>query len=705
MHRLRLGVAVAIAGVLAGATRVRAQPVRAGAEFQVNTTTTGSQRLPRLAHVAGGGFVAVWTDGEYGGDRNVLGQRYDAAGTRLGGEFQVNTYTTDAQFAALVAAGRKGDFVVVWSSYQGGAYPGLFGQLYDAAGNRRGGEFAVNTYTSGYQIPFDAAFDGSGSFLVVWTGIDGLDGSGAGVRGQRFDAAANRRGAEFQLNAQTAGDQVGASIGMNADGSFVAVWGTPDGSARGVHGQRFSAADVPVGGEFQVNAYTTGDQFVPRLGISGRGDFVVVWREPDGAGDGVFARLFDAAAAPLGAQFQVNTFTTGAQTGASVKMDEAGGFAVAWQSPFDGSVFGVSARRFRADGTPRDSEFVVNAFTSGVQGGGSVSSDDVGNLVVGYTDGTSRDGDLDGVFAQRFGGLRPTALSVDAAGNGVLQPDETAAIRPTWRNLNGGPLTFGGGLTAFGGPAGPTYTLADAAGDYGTVADGGSGACTDCYGVSVSGARPVLHWDATVVETITPDVLGQEKRWVLHVGDSFADVSLSSPFYRFIETLLHRGVTGGCTATSYCPTSGSTREQMAVFVLVAREGAGYAPPACGTPMFGDVPASSPFCKWIEELARRGIVGGCGGGNYCPGAAVTREQMAVFVLRTLDPALSPPACAPPNIFADVPETSPFCKWIEELSRRGIVSGCGGGNYCPTQPVTRQEMGVFISATFGLTLYGP
>ena len=80
-------------------------------------------------------------------------------------------------------------------------------------------------------------------------------------------------------------------------------------------------------------------------------------------------------------------------------------------------------------------------------------------------------------------------------------------------------------------------------------------------------------------------------------------------------------------------------------------------------------------------------------------------MAVFVLRTLDPALVPPACTPPNIYGDVPETSPFCPWIEELTRRGVVTGCGGGNYCPTASVTREQMGVFISVTFGLTLYGP
>ena len=117
-----------------------------------------------------------------------------------------------------------------------------------------------------------------------------------------------------------------------------------------------------------------------------------------------------------------------------------------------------------------------------------------------------------------------------------------------------------------------------------------------------------------------------------------------------------------------------------------------------------MPAADPFCRWIEELARRGVVAGCGGGAFCPGAAVTREQMAVFLLRTLDPALDPPACATP-VFADVPAASPFCRWIEELARRGVTSGCGGGNYCPAAPNTRGQMAVLVTAGFGLKLYGP
>jgi hypothetical protein len=84
--------------------------------------------------------------------------------------------------------------------------------------------------------------------------------------------------------------------------------------------------------------------------------------------------------------------------------------------------------------------------------------------------------------------------------------------------------------------------------------------------------------------------------------------------------------------------------------------------------------------------------------------VTREQMAIFALRTLDPALDPPACGTPSQFADVPAGSPYCRWIEELARRHVVAGCGDGNYCPAGPVTREQMGVFIGLTFALTLLG-
>jgi hypothetical protein len=54
----------------------------------------------------------------------------------------------------------------------------------------------------------------------------------------------------------------------------------------------------------------------------------------------------------------------------------------------------------------------------------------------------------------------------------------------------------------------------------------------------------------------------------------------------------------------------------------------------GAPSFADVPPSNPFYGFIEALAASGITGGCGGGNYCPNNPVTRGQMAVFLAKAL-----------------------------------------------------------------------
>jgi S-layer family protein len=121
-------------------------------------------------------------------------------------------------------------------------------------------------------------------------------------------------------------------------------------------------------------------------------------------------------------------------------------------------------------------------------------------------------------------------------------------------------------------------------------------------------------------------------------------------------------------------------------------------------VFQDVPLSHPLWRFVHSLYNAGVTSGCASGTYCPNSSVTRDQMAVFLLATLDPAIRPPACTTP-VFGDVPASSPFCRYIEELARRGIASGCGGGNYCPASVATREQMAVFVTVTFGLSLYGP
>jgi hypothetical protein len=711
--------------------------VRAGAEFRVNTYTPGYQysRVNAAAASTDGRFVVVWeSGGQDGSGYAVMAGRFDANGTRLGADFVVNTYTTANQGVAAVAVNPAGRFVVAWQSEpvpgspvpgQDGSASGVFAQRFDRQGLRSGAELRVNTFTSDQQSRASVAMDPGGAFVVAWRSASNFqpqDGDLSGVFGQRFSNAAAALGAEFQVNTYTTSYQNRADVGRAADGSFVVAWHSynQEGatSGYGIYARRYASDGSAIGSDFRVNTYTTGDQAYPSVGVDAAGNFVVAWMDytaRDGSGTSIWAQRYSPAGAPVGGEFQVNSYTTGYQYWPQVGMAADGGaFVVAWGDfPRDGSGSGIFGRKFNSAGTAVGAEFQANSYVTGAQYNASVGMDPSGNFTVAWTSG-AQDGSFSGVYAQRFGGLVPAALNVDTVvvagqqnGNKVWEPGETADMRPSWRNVNGASQTFTATLSNITGPAGATYTITNSTGDYGTVPNGTVGACTNCYAVMVNNptSRPAFHWDASALETLSPSNLGQQKRWALHIGGSFADVPQTNVFYRFIETLLHYQVTGGCNATDYCPASVTTRDQMSVFVLVAKEGAGYTPPACGTPVFPDVPASSPFCRFIEELFRRGVVGGCGGGNYCPSQPVTREQMAVFVLRTLDPTLNPPGCSGVVMFADVPQTSVFCKWIEELARRGVVTGCGGGNYCPSQSVTREQMGVFISATFGLNLYGP
>jgi len=171
----------------------------------------------------------------------------------------------------------------------------------------------------------------------------------------------------------------------------------------------------------------------------------------------------------------------------------------------------------------------------------------------------------------------------------------------------------------------------------------------------------------------------------------FADTTFAT---NFIEELADAGITAGCGPGNFCPDVPLTRAQMAVFI----EGAlGNPPNTCTGLVFPDVTSASvgdAFCGFIEKLAEDGITGGCGGGNYCPNEVVSRGQMAVFI----EAAVGNQGGACGGRFGDVDPLSPFCGFIERLNDDGITGGCGGGNFCPNDPVTRAQMAVFMAGAF-------
>ena len=145
-----------------------------------------------------------------------------------------------------------------------------------------------------------------------------------------------------------------------------------------------------------------------------------------------------------------------------------------------------------------------------------------------------------------------------------------------------------------------------------------------------------------------------------------------------------------------------TRAQLAVILGQGIHGSNFTPPAA-TGIFDDVSVNDWGADWIEQFYKDGITSGCGQNplRYCPTNPVTRDQMAIFLLRSKHGKnYTPPKAT--GIFDDVPVTRWAADWIEQLYQEGITKGCRTNplRYCPKNPLTRAQMAVFMMRTFGL-----
>ncbi len=296
----------------------------------------------------------------------------------------------------------------------------------------------------------------------------------------------------------------------------------------------------------------------------------------------------------------------------------------------------------------------------------------------------------------------------DANGNGVIDEGEGADLDFTWQNTGNADAIGVTGSLATTSP----ININDGSADYGDILSGSSSACSstgNCYLITATGPRPSSHWDAIATETMST---GETHDWVLHIGDSFNDVPQTHGAYKYVETIYHYNITVGCTTSDYCPTNTTTRGQMAVFigkslVLLGALTAPACDPNTNPSPFSDVSETNPICPYTTALYNAGIVVGYPDGTYRPTLEVTRGQMAVYIANSMVYAGIVPAldtCTTPP-FNDVPVTHPACDHILTIFNNGVVVGCGNGNYCPTSPVTRGQMAIYISKGFQLQLYTP
>lgn len=209
------------------------------------------------------------------------------------------------------------------------------------------------------------------------------------------------------------------------------------------------------------------------------------------------------------------------------------------------------------------------------------------------------------------------------------------------------------------------------------------------------------------VYKITTTVDAQEKSgsyeegFLLDFADHWKGAWTAEPY---IHTFARLGFTAGCGNNEFCPLNPVTRQQLVLFIVKARHGRHFVPPA-PTGVFADVPITSGFARWVEQAYRDGLTAGCGTEAatgkplFCPDTNASKQQFAVFLVKGLKgSAFVPPDAT--GIFSDVPTTSPFARYIEYLHYLAVAGGCGSSGFCPEDPVVRENVALYIVRAFRL-----
>jgi hypothetical protein len=252
-------------------------------------------------------------------------------------------------------------------------------------------EFQVNTTTAGNQSGASIGMNGQGLSVVVWS--DGSVPPGR-IASQRYDQYGTPLGSETILSTQIGSSSPSAAMGPS---HFVVAWDWMDmGVTEMVDGQLYDINGTPIGAQF---SYLGRD---PSVAMHSSGSFVLVWERVDTLNINIIGRRFDSFGNPVGSEFVVNSYIPDSQESPSVAMDASGNFVVVWQSSGqDGSTTGIFGQRFDNLANKIGPEFQVNTYTNLQQDNPDVAVDALGNFAVVWQS-NQQDGSSQGVYAQRY---------------------------------------------------------------------------------------------------------------------------------------------------------------------------------------------------------------------------------------------------------------------------------------------------------------
>jgi streptogramin lyase len=646
----------------------------------------GKHRIQKFT--SDGTFLITW--GSWGSGDGQFSHPYGVAVDTSG-----NVYVADLVNSRIQKFTSDGTFLTKWGSRGSGD-----GQFHDPSGvavDTSGNVYVVDTANGRIQ-----KFTSDGTFLTKWGSTGGGDGQFYWHYGVAVDTSDN------VYVADTSNHRIQK---FTSDGTFLTKWGSeglgdgqfyyPQGITVDTSGN-FYVTDT---GNDRIQKFTSDGTFLTKWGASGEGQF----RWPSGVSADTSGNVYVADTNNHRIQKFTSDGTFLITWGASGEGDGefSGPFGVAVDT--SGNVYVADSSNHRIQKFTSDGMFLTTwgsrcFLSTGID---CIDPDGEGPLKLG-----------DGQFWQ------PHGVAADTSGN--VYVTDTGNDRIQKFTSNGTFLTkWGASGEGDGEFSGPNGVAADTSGNV-YVAD----SLNDRIQKFTSDGTFLTKWGSRCLVSIVIDCIDPDGEGPLKLGDgqfyqpygvavdtsgnvyvadshndriqkftgyhTFSDITSEFWADDYISSIACAGITTGCGGGNFCPFDSVTRAQMAGFLIRSLYGEDFD---CSMiPYFTDVSDSHWAFLYVQKLFEDEITTGCGPSVYCPTTTVTRAQMATFIVRAVEGEPASDYCGTTDPFTDVPYSHWACRYIKRLFELDITTGCGGGNYCPSNNVTRAQMAAFLSRAF-------
>ncbi|WP_125779611.1 dockerin type I domain-containing protein [Pseudoalteromonas rubra] len=340
------------------------QPDKVGERVTVNSHLPDAQGHQTMELLQDGSYVVAWESHKQGNSRSgIYAQRYSQNGTPLGSEFIVNapTHIRPLERPAISRL-TDGGFVIIWLRKDSADYTyALIGQRFDANGTKHGEEFQVPGQVSGAYGFLSISDLPDGGFIVTWHQQTDAPETRSDIIAQRYTANGELNGARIEVNTSKRGDAFSPVVITLDNGQYVIAWQAPDSAGNyDIVAQRYNTDGTKSGSEHTLHPGDGIHQAEVSLSALPDGGYIATWQAQSDNSWGIFARRFASDGSSSSSIFQVNTGVATRHLDPEISALANGGYVITWMNyEENGSLGSYYAQAFSPDNQKLGGEFLI----------------------------------------------------------------------------------------------------------------------------------------------------------------------------------------------------------------------------------------------------------------------------------------------------------------------------------------------------------